>query len=88
MHTCTCTYMHTYTLLTQKHTHIHTHSHTQAHILSHAQVTDTTTFTSEARRQQEEAWLYETCTLCLQYLVDVFVLVSWDGCVLCMKVRL
>jgi len=40
------------------------------------QVTDTTTFTSEARRQQEDAWLYETCTLCLQYLVDVFVMVG------------
>jgi len=39
-----------------------------------AEVTDTTTFTSEARRQQEDAWLYETCTLCLQYLVDVFVM--------------
>jgi hypothetical protein len=31
-----------------------------------AEVTDTTTFTSERRRQQEDAWLYETCTHCLQ----------------------
>lgn len=37
------------------------------------QVTDTTTFTSEKRRQQEDAWLYETCTKCLQHLVDLFV---------------
>lgn len=36
-----------------------------------AEVTDTTTFTSERRRQQEDAWLYETCTHCLQ--------VSWRG---------
>ena len=39
-----------------------------------AEVTDTTTFTSEKRRQQEDAWLYETCTRCLQHLIDVFVL--------------
>ncbi|KAG2437305.1 hypothetical protein HXX76_005962 [Chlamydomonas incerta] len=38
-----------------------------------AEVTDTTTFTSEKRRQQEEQWLYETCTRCLQHLVDLFV---------------
>ncbi|KAL6762063.1 hypothetical protein V8C86DRAFT_3013062 [Haematococcus lacustris] len=38
-----------------------------------AEVTDTTTFTSEKRRQQEDSWLYETCTRCLQHLVDVFV---------------
>ncbi|MEW5298187.1 MAG: hypothetical protein WDW36_001338 [Sanguina aurantia] len=38
-----------------------------------AEVTDTTTFTSEKRRQQEDAWLYETCTKCLQHLVDLFV---------------
>jgi hypothetical protein len=31
-----------------------------------AEVTDTTTFTSERRRAQEDAWLYETCTHCLQ----------------------
>lgn len=43
---------------------------------SSAQVTDTTTFTSEKRRQQEDAWLYETCTRCLQHLVDVFVQVG------------
>lgn len=29
------------------------------------QVTDTTTFSSERRRQQEDAWLYEICTRCL-----------------------
>ncbi|GAX80611.1 hypothetical protein CEUSTIGMA_g8046.t1 [Chlamydomonas eustigma] len=38
-----------------------------------AEVTDTTTFTSEKRRQQEDAWLYETCTKCLQHLIDVSV---------------
>ncbi|KAG2453172.1 hypothetical protein HYH02_002496 [Chlamydomonas schloesseri] len=38
-----------------------------------AEVTDATTFTSEKRRQQEEQWLYETCTRCLQHLVDLFV---------------
>ncbi|WIA22572.1 hypothetical protein OEZ86_009559 [Tetradesmus obliquus] len=37
-----------------------------------AEVTDTTTFTSERRRAQEDAWLYETCTHCLQHLVDLF----------------
>ncbi|KAI8465270.1 MAG: hypothetical protein J3K34DRAFT_525495 [Monoraphidium minutum] len=37
-----------------------------------AEVTDTTTFSSERRRQQEDAWLYETCTRCLQHLVDLF----------------
>lgn len=37
-----------------------------------AEVTDTTTFTSEKRRAQEDAWLYETCTRCLQHLVDLF----------------
>jgi len=31
-----------------------------------AEVTDTTTFSTERRRQQEDAWLYETCTRCLQ----------------------
>jgi hypothetical protein len=39
-------------------------------------VTDTTTFTSDKRRQQEDAWLYETCTKCLQHLIDVTVLVG------------
>jgi brefeldin A-inhibited guanine nucleotide-exchange protein len=34
-----------------------------------AEVTDTTTFTSERRRAQEDAWLYETCTHCLQVRV-------------------
>jgi len=38
-----------------------------------AEVTDTTTFTSEKRRAQEDAWLYETCTKCLQHLVDLYV---------------
>jgi brefeldin A-inhibited guanine nucleotide-exchange protein len=36
-----------------------------------AEVTDTTTFTSERRRQQEDAWLYETCTHCLQVCLSV-----------------
>jgi hypothetical protein len=49
-------------------------------LLGHAaQVTDTTTFTSEKRRQQEDSWLYETCTRCLQHLVDVFVQVGHAG---------
>ena len=42
------------------------------------QVTDTTTFTSEKRRQQEDSWLYETCTRCLQHLIDIFVQVRQD----------
>ena len=33
-----------------------------------------TTFTSEKRRQQQEAWLYETCTQCLQHLIDAVAL--------------
>ena len=36
-----------------------------------AEVTDTTTFSDEARRAEADAWLYETCTTSLQYLVDV-----------------
>lgn len=40
-----------------------------------AEVTDTTTFTSDKRRAQEDAWLYETCTKCLQHLIDVLVTV-------------
>ena len=36
-----------------------------------AEVTDTTTFTDEARRAEVDAWLYETCTATLQHLVDV-----------------
>lgn len=37
------------------------------------QVTDTTTFTDEARRAEVDAWLYDTCTQCLQHLVDLVV---------------
>lgn len=47
-----------------------------------AEVTDTTTFTSEKRRQQEEQWLYETCTKCLQHLVDLFVQFYDEACTL------
>ncbi len=36
-------------------------------------MTDTTTFTDEKRRTEVEAWLYETCTQCLQHMVDVVV---------------
>jgi len=36
-----------------------------------AEVTDTTTFTDEARRAEVDAWLYETCTATLQHMVDV-----------------
>lgn len=36
-----------------------------------AEVTDTTTFSDEVRRAEADAWLYETCTTSLQYLVDV-----------------
>jgi len=36
-------------------------------------VTDTTTFTDEARRAEEDAWLYDTCTQCLQHMVDLVV---------------
>jgi brefeldin A-inhibited guanine nucleotide-exchange protein len=39
-----------------------------------AQVTDTTTFTAEERRAEVDAWLYETCTQCLQHMVDVVAL--------------
>ena len=35
------------------------------------QVTDTTTFTAEERRAEVDAWLYETCTQCLQHMVDI-----------------
>lgn len=37
------------------------------------QVTDTTTFTDEKKRAEVDSWLYETCTQCLQHMVDVFV---------------
>lgn len=37
------------------------------------QVTDTTTFTDEMKRAEVDSWLYETCTQCLQHMVDVFV---------------
>lgn len=53
-----------------------------------AEVTDTTTFTSEKRRQQEEQWLYETCTRCLQHLVDLFVQVGSCGVVRCSQGRM
>lgn len=43
-----------------------------------AEVTDTTTFTSERRRQQEDAWLYETCTHCLQVRSKVYGLAWCD----------
>ena len=36
-----------------------------------AEVTDTTTFSDDARRAEADAWLYETCTTSLQYLVDL-----------------
>ena len=38
------------------------------------QVTDTTTFTAEERRAEVDAWLYETCTQCLQHMVDIVAL--------------
>jgi len=41
--------------------------------LRRVQVTDTTTFTDEARRAEVDAWLYETCTQCLQHMVDIVV---------------
>ena len=37
------------------------------------QVTDTTTFTDDRRREELDAWLYETCTQCLQHMVDIVV---------------
>lgn len=40
---------------------------------SDLQVTDTTTFTDERRRADVDAWLYETCTQCLQHIVDLVV---------------
>ena len=36
-------------------------------------MTDTTTFTDEMKRAEVDSWLYETCTQCLQHMVDVFV---------------
>ncbi len=36
-------------------------------------MTDTTTFTDEARRAEADAWLYDTCTQCLQHMVDLVV---------------
>ena len=36
-------------------------------------MTDTTTFTHEARRAEVDAWLYDTCTQCLQHMVDLVV---------------
>ena len=36
-------------------------------------MTDTTTFTDEMKRAEVDSWLYETCTHCLQHMVDVFV---------------
>jgi hypothetical protein len=45
-------------------------------LLPHSpQVTDTTTFTSEKRREKEDFWLYETCKRCLQHLIDVYIMV-------------
>lgn len=38
-----------------------------------AEVTDTTTFTDEKKRAEVDAWLYETCTQCLQHMVDLVV---------------
>uniref|UniRef100_A0A061RZG9 Brefeldin a-inhibited guanine nucleotide-exchange protein 2-like n=1 Tax=Tetraselmis sp. GSL018 TaxID=582737 RepID=A0A061RZG9_9CHLO len=37
-----------------------------------AEVTDTTTFSDDRRRADEDKWLYETCTKCLQHLIDLF----------------
>ena len=37
-------------------------------------MTDTTTFTAEERRAEVDAWLYETCTQCLQHMVDIVAL--------------
>ncbi len=42
-----------------------------------AEVTDTTTFSQEKRRDEEDAWLYETCTRCLQHMVDIVVQVRY-----------
>lgn len=36
-----------------------------------AEVTDTTTFTDEKKRAEVDAWLYETCTKCLQHIIDI-----------------
>lgn len=36
-----------------------------------AEVTDTTTFTDEARRAEVDSWLYETCTRTLQHIVEI-----------------
>eukprot|EP00798_Chlamydomonas_sp_ICE-L_P022399 gene22399-29511_t len=39
-----------------------------------AEVFDTTALSSERKKAREDAWLYETCTMCLRKMVDVFVL--------------
>jgi hypothetical protein len=39
--------------------------------IASGQVTEPTTFTAEERRAEVDAWLYETCTQCLQHMVDI-----------------
>ena len=37
------------------------------------QVTDISTFTDDKKRAEVDAWLYETCTQCLQHIIDITV---------------
>ena len=39
----------------------------------HLQVTDISTFTDDKKRAEVDAWLYETCTQCLQHIIDITV---------------
>ena len=39
----------------------------------HMQVTDISTFTDDKKRAEVDAWLYETCTQCLQHIIDITV---------------
>ncbi|KAL3151968.1 hypothetical protein ABBQ32_001092 [Trebouxia sp. C0010 RCD-2024] len=38
-----------------------------------AEVTDISTFTDDKKRAEVDAWLYETCTQCLQHIIDITV---------------
>ena len=46
-------------------------SESDCHLL--VQVTDISTFTDDKKRAEVDAWLYETCTQCLQHIIDITV---------------
>ena len=37
------------------------------------QVTDISTFTDDKKRAEVDAWQYDTCTQCLQHIIDITV---------------